>query len=273
MTGGRYDCRVRHAIHLPLFGALADPLAIADIARAAEELGWDGFFVWDHLLSPVAGDWDIADPWIALAGAAAVTERIRLGPMVTPLPRRRVAKLARETVSLDRLSRGRLIVGLGTGRDVWREYSAFGDDGDPRQLGRVLDEGVAVLTALWDGATVHHHGAVIVDGVRIMPGPIQQPRIPVWFGTNRTTGRPVRRAARYDGIFPLGMASAGIARIATAVAEIRGSLDGFDIAVAARPGADLAELQALGATWAVHEFWPGDRPEHVLQVIERGKPG
>lgn len=264
---------MRHAIHVPLFGALADPHAIADIARAAEERGWDGLFVWDHLLSPVAGEWDIADPWISLAGAAMVTERIRLGPMVTPLPRRRVVKLARETVSLDQLSRGRLILGLGTGRDVWREYSAFGDDGDPRHLGQVLDEGAAVLTALWGGESVNHHGALTVDDVRIIPRPVQQPRIPVWFGTNRTTGGPVQRAARYDGIFPLGMAATGIARIAETIQEIRGTLDGFDIAMAARPAADLDRLQAIGATWAVHEFWPGDSPEQVLEVIERGKPG
>lgn len=263
---------MRHAIHLPLFGALADPQAIADIARAAEEMGWDGLFVWDHLLSPVAGEWDIADPWITLAGAAMVTDRIKLGPMVTPLPRRRVIKLARESVTLDRLSSGRLVLGLGTGRDVWREYSAFGDVGDPRQLGQVLDEGVAVLTALWSGERVTHRGAVIVDDVRITPGPVQRPRIPVWFGTNRTAGGPVERAARYDGIFPLGMAAPGIAQIADTVATIRGSLDGFDIAVAAHPGADLDALRAAGATWAVREFWPGDRPDQVLQAIEQGRP-
>jgi alkanesulfonate monooxygenase SsuD/methylene tetrahydromethanopterin reductase-like flavin-dependent oxidoreductase (luciferase family) len=265
---------MRHAIHVPLFGALADPHAFADIARAAEQAGWDGLFVWDHILSPVAGEWEIADPWIALAGAAMVTDRIRLGPMVTPLPRRRVIKLARETVTLDRLSAGRLILGLGTGRDIAaREYSAFGDIGDPRQLGRVLDEGVAVLTALWAGETVTHHGAVIVDDVRVVPGPVQRPRIPLWFGTNRATGRPIERAARYDGIFPLGMGVAGVARIAATIERIRGSREGFDIAVAARPDQDLDDLRAAGATWAVHEFWPGDRPEQVLQLIERAKPG
>ncbi|HEU0191736.1 MAG TPA: LLM class flavin-dependent oxidoreductase [Mycobacterium sp.] len=263
---------MRHAIHLPLFGALADPHAFADIARAAERSGWDGLFVWDHLLSPVAGEWDIADPWIALAAAATVTDRIRLGPMVTPLPRRRVVKLARETVTLDRLSRGRLILGLGTGRDIGREYSAFGDNADLHTLSRVLDEGAAVLTALWAGDTVTHHGDVFVDGVRIIPGPLQQPRIPIWFGTNRSTGRPIERAARYDGIFPHGMDAAGIARIAQTVESIRGSRDGFDIAAAVRADTTLDDLRAAGATWVVHEFWPGDRPDQVLRLIERGKP-
>lgn len=263
---------MRHAIHLPLFGALADPVVIADIACAAEESGFDGLFVWDHLLSPVPGEWEIADPWIVLAAAAMVTDRISLGPMVTPLPRRRVGKLARETVTLDRLSSGRLILGLGTGRDVWREYSAFGDDGDPHRLAQVLDEGAAALTALWSGQTVTHRGAVLVDGVRMIPGPLQQPRIPIWFGTNRTSGGPIERAARYDGIFPLGMDTAGVARIAETVQTVRGDLAGFDIAVAARPDIDLDGLAAIGVTWVVHEFWPGDSPGQVLQLIARGTP-
>ncbi|MBS9532637.1 LLM class flavin-dependent oxidoreductase [Mycobacterium sp. M1] len=268
---------MRHAIHLPLFGALSDPQTIAEIAGVAERTGWDGLFVWDHVLSPVDGEWEISDPWIVMAAAATVTDRIRLGPMVTPLPRRRLIKLARETVTLDRLSRGRLTLGLGTGRDNWREYSAFGDDGDPRHLGRVLDEGAAALTALWSGETVTHRGAVVVDGVRIVPGPVQQPRIPVWFGTNRTAGAPIERAARYDGVFPLGWPSSldadGVARIAAGITAIRGSRDGFDIAVGTRPGqAPEQDLVAAGATWAMHEFWPGDGPEQVLRVVERGTP-
>ena len=263
---------MRHAIHVPLFGTLADPRVIVDIACAAEQAGWDGLFVWDHVLSPVAGDWDIANPWITLAAAATATGRIRLGPMVTPLPRRRVINLARESVTLDRLSSGRLILGLGTGRDVWREYSAFGDDGDPRRLAQALDEGTSALIELWAGKTVTHRGQIVVDGVRISPGPLQQPRIPVWFGTNRTDGGPIGRAARYDGVFPLGMDTTGIARIADTVRSARGNLDGFDIAVAAGPDADFDRLSAAGATWAVREFWPGDSPEKILQTVTRDAP-
>ncbi|MGW4099731.1 LLM class flavin-dependent oxidoreductase [Mycobacterium sp. NPDC004974] len=264
---------MHHAIYVPLFGALSDPSAIADIAAAAEQSGWDGLFVWDHVLSPVEGRWEIADPWIALAAAAMVTDRIRLGPMVTPLPRRRVLKLARETVTLDRLSRGRLILGLGTGGDIAREYSAFGEDCDAHRLSRVLDDGTAVLTALWAGETVTSQGAVVVEDVAAIPAPVQRPRIPLWFGTARTAGRPIDRAARYDGIFPLGADAARVAGIAEAIEQVRGSREGFDIAVAARPGDDLDGLTAAGATWALHAFWPGHRPDQVLRVIGRGAPG
>lgn len=261
---------MRHAIYVPLFGALADPHAIVDLAEAAEQSGWQGFFVWDHVLSPINGDWEIADPWVALAAVATVTDRIHLGPMVTPLPRRRVLKLARETVTVDRLSHGRLILGLGAGGDIGREYSAFDEDTDPQRLARVLDEGTAVLTALWAGHTVRHRGAVVADGVQAIPGPLQHPRIPLWFGTARTTGAPVQRAAQYDGIFPLGATADGIARIAEDVTRSRGTLTGFDIAVAVRPGDDVEALSAAGATWAMHAFWPGHRPDQVMRHIERG---
>lgn len=263
---------MQHAIYLPLFDALADPRALIEIALASEERGWDGLFVWDHVLSPVPGEWEMADPWIGLAAAATATQRIRLGPMVVPLPRRRVLKLARETVTLDRLSGGRLVLGLGTGGDRGREYSAFGEAIDVRRWGRILDEGTAALTELWAGETVTSRGDVIVDGVRIAPGPLQQPRIPIWFGTERTSGRPIERAARYDGVFPLGADLDGIKRIRDRVTEIRGGSVRFDIAVVAERGTDLDALRAAGATWAMHGFWPGHRPEQVLRFIDRGAP-
>lgn len=263
---------MRHAIYLPLFGPLADPHAVVEIACAAEESGWEGLFVWDHVLSPVPGEWDIADPWVVLAAAAAVTRRIALGPMVTPLPRRRLIKLARETVTLDRLSGGRLILGLGAGGDIGREYSAFGDVADARERGRVLDEGAALLVSLWAGDTVDHRGAVVAEHVRAIPGPIQQPHVPLWFGTTRCAGAPITRAARYDGVFPLNVTPDSVARIAKDVAAIRGSRDGFDIAIVARPGDDLEPFRAAGATWAMHAFWPGHRPDQVLRATRRGAP-
>ncbi|WP_225433601.1 LLM class flavin-dependent oxidoreductase [Mycolicibacterium mucogenicum] len=264
---------MHHAIFLPPLGELADPHAIIDIAIAAEESGWGGLFVWDHVLSPIGGDWAIADPWVALAAAAASTSRIRLGPMVTPLPRRRILKLARETATLDRLSRGRLTLGLGTGDDRGREYSAVGENIDARRRGRILDEGVDVLKALWAGKTVTHHGELIVEDVRAVPDGAPKPRIPLWFGTARHDGKPVERAARHDGIFPLTGDASTVAQIADTIEQLRGSREGFDIAVKTKPGTDAAEFAAAGATWAMHAFWPADRPDQVLQVIEAGRPG
>ena len=109
---------VQSGLWLPLFGELSDPRAVTGVAAEAEEAGWHGVFVWDHLYwrEPVR----VGDPWIALAAIATATEEVRLGPMVTPLPRRRPATVARESVTLDRLSRGRLTLGVDIGSDRTR---------------------------------------------------------------------------------------------------------------------------------------------------------
>jgi alkanesulfonate monooxygenase SsuD/methylene tetrahydromethanopterin reductase-like flavin-dependent oxidoreductase (luciferase family) len=94
---------LRSALWLPIFDGLADPAVVARLAAEAEEVGWHGVFVWDHLRwrAPVR---QVADPWITLAAIATATEHLRLGPMITPLARRRPSKVARETATLDRLS-------------------------------------------------------------------------------------------------------------------------------------------------------------------------
>ena len=83
---------MRHAVFVPIFGELADPLVVARLAADAEAAGWDGFFVWDHIAYRQVDD--VADPWVTLAAVACATETLRLGPMVTPLPRRRPLKVA-----------------------------------------------------------------------------------------------------------------------------------------------------------------------------------
>jgi alkanesulfonate monooxygenase SsuD/methylene tetrahydromethanopterin reductase-like flavin-dependent oxidoreductase (luciferase family) len=139
------------SVWLPLFGELADPVVVARLAAEAEQVGWDGFFVWDNVNwhAPVRR---VADAWITLAAAAAATERLRLGPMVVPLARRRPAKVARETATLDLLSGGRLTLGVGLGSDRFGgEFSATGEQTDDRQRGQMLDESLEILTAALAG--------------------------------------------------------------------------------------------------------------------------
>ena len=116
----------------------------------------------------------VADPQIALAAIATATERVRLGPMVTPLARRRPVKVARETATLDVLSGGRLTLGVGLGSDEFgREYSRTGDAVDDRKRAQMLDESLEILRAAWSGETVHHRGEhYVVDGVRFLPRPL-----------------------------------------------------------------------------------------------------
>lgn len=242
---------------------------MVEIGRAAEEHGWDGLFVWDHVLSPLPDPWEISDPWIVLAAIATSTESIRLGTMVTPIARRRIIKLARETVTLDRLSAGRLTLGLGLGGDGGREFSAFGDPTRPGDRAEILDQGVAALTALWAGDMVSSSGRVKVENVQIEPGPVQSPRIPIWFGCKGVNSRPIERAASYDGIYPIEVDMTQVGQIVERIRQLRGSLEGFDVALAARPGVSLSDLELAGGTWAMHAFWPGHRPDQVMRFISR----
>lgn len=250
---------MRHALTIPPYGSLADPAALVDIAVAAEGSGWDAVFLWDHVLRRPEDPQEAADPWIAMAAVAVATERIRIGPMVTPITRRRPIKLARECTTLDHLSGGRLTLGLGLGVDTTRELSAFGEIVDARVRGERLDEGAELLCALWSGEEVDFHGEhFVADHVVVLPRPVQQPRIPMWFAARGGASKPVRRAARYDGLFPIEVDEAQLAAMLDVVRTERGSLDGFDVMV--RPTDDLryARLAALGATWAITGPSPGD---------------
>ncbi len=176
----------RRGLFVAPFDSLADPRTVGDLAAAAEAAGWDGFFVWDHLLygERVTA---IADVWTCCAAVAMRTETLRFGPMVTPLARRRPQVLARQAASLSVLSGGRFVLGLGLGDDWVGEFSAFGDEPDPRARGRMLDEGLEVLTALLSGDLVAHDGAHhTVREVRFRPAPA----VPIWLAGRSATRPP-----------------------------------------------------------------------------------
>jgi alkanesulfonate monooxygenase SsuD/methylene tetrahydromethanopterin reductase-like flavin-dependent oxidoreductase (luciferase family) len=241
------------AVWVPLFDELADPRVAVDLALAAEAAGWDGFFVWDHLRwhEPVLA---ATDPWVTLAAVAARTERLRLGTLVTAAARRRPAKLARETVALDLLSGGRAVLGVGLGSDRFGGvYSLFGDQVDDRVRASMLDEALEVIEAAWTGDPVHHDGEhYLVDGVRFLPRPVRG-SIPVWVAGFPGNARPRRRAARWDGFFPVNLA--GPDQLAEEVAAVTALRDDpaapYDVIAAIRPGSDPAPFVAAGATWCV----------------------
>jgi alkanesulfonate monooxygenase SsuD/methylene tetrahydromethanopterin reductase-like flavin-dependent oxidoreductase (luciferase family) len=269
---------MRSGIFFPPFDALADPVAIARLAAAAEDAGWNGIFIWDHVRwhEPVAA---IADPWITLAAIATATEQIRLGPMVTPLARRRPVKIARETATLDRLSGGRLTLGVGLGDDQFgAEYSKTGEELSPKRRAAMLDEALAILAGAWSGEPISHHGEhYTVDAMRFLPRPIQQPGVPIWVAGFYGKPRPMRRAARYQGFFPIGLTHpdqlAEIVSDLTALRqqETRDPNESFDVIVALSPGEDPAPYGAAGATWSLVEFSPEALSvEHIRAVIHDG---
>jgi alkanesulfonate monooxygenase SsuD/methylene tetrahydromethanopterin reductase-like flavin-dependent oxidoreductase (luciferase family) len=187
---------MRSGLFFAPFEELADPITVASLGAEAEEAGWHGLFVWDHIRwrEPIR---QVADPWITLAAVASATETIRLGTLVTPLARRRPAKVARETATLDRLSGGRLTLGVGLGGDQFAgEFSKTGEQLDDRVRGEMLDEALEILTAAWSGEPVKHRGKhYLVDDVQFHPVPVQRPRVRVWVAAmtetaSRCAGRP-----------------------------------------------------------------------------------
>jgi alkanesulfonate monooxygenase SsuD/methylene tetrahydromethanopterin reductase-like flavin-dependent oxidoreductase (luciferase family) len=263
--------QLRHGLFLPPFDELADPRVLADTARLVEDRGWDGLFLWDHVMRPEVRP--VADPWIALAAIATVTERIRIGPMITPVVRRRPQVLARQTVSLDVLSRGRLVLGMGLGVDSGRELSAFGEVVDVRDRARILDEGAQLLCDLWSGEEVDHRGPHFrAESVTFLPRPVQRPRIPIWFAARSPAHAPLRRAARYDGLFPIEVGPDEIVDMLAFVAAERGGLDGFDVATTDAGGRDPAPFRAAGVTWWMTGIDPPATTEDVVAMAEAGPP-
>ncbi len=270
---------MRFAVNVPPF---AEPEAVVDLAVTAERAGWDAVFLWDHIVIDPAGA-AIVDPWVVLGAIAASTTRIRLGTCVTPLARRRVQVVARATVTLDRLSGGRLVLGVGLGFPP-TEYTAFGEDADPRVLAERLDESLIVLDELWSGETVEHHGRHLdVGPVRFLPRSTQRPRPPVWVACMLPARGGLRRAARWDGIVPMRSDESGItflgpdeiAALCDEVRSRRGSLGGFDVVVNAGPPptASVADFERAGATWwmaSIGEF-PGWFDE-LHEVVAAGPP-
>jgi alkanesulfonate monooxygenase SsuD/methylene tetrahydromethanopterin reductase-like flavin-dependent oxidoreductase (luciferase family) len=193
-----------YAVGVPNVREYADPRLLVELSVEAEAAGWDGVFVWDHIAREEDPSVPATDPWIAIAGMAVRTQRVRLGMMVTPLARRRPWKVARETVALDALSGGRFTLGVGLGGGPQAEFASFGEPADARVRAELLDEGLAILDGLWSGEPFsfqgEHHR---VSGAHFLPRAVQQPRVPVWVAGRWPNRRPFRRAARWDGLFPL----------------------------------------------------------------------
>jgi alkanesulfonate monooxygenase SsuD/methylene tetrahydromethanopterin reductase-like flavin-dependent oxidoreductase (luciferase family) len=251
----------RHGIFVAPFEELSEPRVVADLAARADGRGWDGFFVWDHVgyAPPVRA---LADPWVTLAAVTMATERVTIGPLVTPLPRRRMHQLARETTSIDRLSGGRLVLGVGIGSARTGEFDPerFGEEGDARERGRLLDEGLDRLASYWGG--------------EFEPRPVQRPRIPVWVGVHWPNRRPLRRAALWDGVFPVDLPGPeALTEVVARVRELREPSAGdFEVIVTNPAGTDPEPWIGAGATWCLTGFGSQPTRREVEETIDAREP-
>ena len=278
---------MQFGIYLSNIGEFSNPILLAELAYEAEQVGWDGVFIYDHIGQPN----EAADPWIALAAMAMKTKRVKLGPVVTPVARRRPWKLARETVTLDHLSGGRLILGVGLGYSPG-EFEIFGEQGNPRIRAEKLDEGLSILAGLWSGEPFSFTGKHYqVSDIYFLPRPVQIPRIPVWAcGTWSRKKAPFRRAARWDGIvaiLPPGenrpISPNEVRDIKAYMMHHRTSDNPFDIVVILWSQGNSTETEYLetnkyaeaGVTWWLEDL-STERFSSLQQVrnrLQKGPPG
>jgi alkanesulfonate monooxygenase SsuD/methylene tetrahydromethanopterin reductase-like flavin-dependent oxidoreductase (luciferase family) len=275
----REDVVMRYGFVLPY----GDARTAAEAAAEAEAAEWDGFFVWE----PV---WGI-DAWVCLTAAAMRTERIRLGTMITPLSRMRPWKLASEAATLDQLSGGRVILSVGLGA-VDTGFAAFGEVTDRRTRAELLDEGLEIVCGLWQGQPFRFAGKHYqVEPTNFLPppGPVQQPRIPIWVVGALGSSRSMARVRRFDGLIPSVVSGTEPTRQATAaelheaVGPIRAErMTPFDAIVEGQTSgtdrdaaiAQVAAWIAAGATWWLETLWEaGSGAEGRTAVLERIKQG
>jgi alkanesulfonate monooxygenase SsuD/methylene tetrahydromethanopterin reductase-like flavin-dependent oxidoreductase (luciferase family) len=289
---------MRYGVYVPNFGPYGDARTLADLAYEAEEAGWDGFFLWDQVskttLTPTFDS--MVDPWVALTAIALRTRTIRLGTLVTPLPRRRPWMVARETVSLDHLSYGRLIFGVGAGGGYF-DFEALGEPSDAKTLAALLDESLEVITGLWSGKPYHHEGnAYHIKEAQFLPRPLQSPRIPIWVAGLWPARAPLRRAAHWDGFIPIGrdlpltamLTPEQMLEITRLVASQPGYTVPFEVIHsgitesrdAAHDREIVAAYQQVGVTWWLEKILPErwgswtDWPLEAMRTrIRHGPPG
>jgi len=259
--------RLRLGIDIAPYGELADVRVLGDLAAEAEAAGLDGVFIWDHIMRRPERRLAVADTTVALATIAQRTTRVRFGAMVTPLTRRRPQKFAREAVSLDQLSGGRLVVGVGLGVNSGGELERFGESADERVMAARLDEAIEIIRALWSGREVQHRGTHFrADGVTFTPTPVQ-PSPPIWVAARSARPGPMRRAARADGLIPDVDADA-VPPMLDAIRALRGSLDSFTLVGKGAPGVDPAPWIELGASWLLTEMPEQSTADDVRRAIE-----
>jgi alkanesulfonate monooxygenase SsuD/methylene tetrahydromethanopterin reductase-like flavin-dependent oxidoreductase (luciferase family) len=261
-----------------------DARLVAESAHAAEAAGWDGFFIADCV-------WGV-DPWVSLAAAAMVTERIRLGTMLTPVSRRRPWSLASQTATLDNLSHGRVILAVGLGA-LDTGFAEFGEETDRRTRAELMDEGLAIITGLWRGQPFNFDGKhyhVRETTFYPPPPPTQQPRIPVWVVGAWPSAKSLARVAHWDGLLPAKQSASGgfeavspddLRAMATYLAERRpADAAPLDIIVEGEtPGSDTAAVQAMvqpqseaGATWWLESRWGDGRDAEAQERLRQGPP-
>lgn len=276
-----------YGLYVMNFGEASDARFLCELASEAEDAGWDGFFLTDTVMYHRDGKEPVADSLTVLAAIAVNTKHIRIGTAIASLPRRPPWLVAREAVTIDRLSGGRLTLGVGLGDPPDSEFQAFGQESDPRVRGEKLDEALDILMGLWTGREFSYHGKHYnIDKARFLPTPKQEPRVPIWVGGSWPNKPPFRRAARWDGVIPVKdqatvkLEPRDLLDIMAYVRKQRRSKDPFDIVIIGngKSEQDIETKRKLyeqqGITWWLR-YLPGYRnsQKEMSEQVRKGPPG
>jgi alkanesulfonate monooxygenase SsuD/methylene tetrahydromethanopterin reductase-like flavin-dependent oxidoreductase (luciferase family) len=268
---------MKYGVNLP---NMTDPVTLVDLAVTAEAAGWDGVFLWDHLVYADTVDLPVMDPWVVLGAIAGATKRVRLGTMITPIARRRPWHVAKEVATLDHLSAGRAVLGVGLGWPALEDFARFGDRSDDRLRAEMLDEGLDLIDELWSGERVRFDGDHFQVEATMQPPPVQQPRPPVWIAGMWPNRRPFERAARWDGVVPRAAAAEDgppllrpddVRAVLAEIARHRVTTGAFDVVVNAHWEHTAAEYEDAGVTWLITS-WDAE-PGWVDQLRPRIEQG
>lgn len=274
------ESSLRFGVYLPPFGPFGDPTVLVDLAIRAEAAGWDGVFLWDHIVSDAM---PIADSWTTLAAIAQATQHLLLGPTITPLSRRRPWVVARHGSTVSRLSGGRLILGAGVGSDESGDFSRFGEPTGLRTRSALLEEGLDIVRAMWSGQPYRHNGPhykISLEGTAPEPH-----AIPIWMASSTGNPQVIRRAATCDGIFPHAdhtLTPEDVADLMTALQRAgRRTERPYDVAIAGNASSaweepkniDLEGLAQAGVTWWMESLIHFDPLQLSLDVVDAGPPG
>jgi alkanesulfonate monooxygenase SsuD/methylene tetrahydromethanopterin reductase-like flavin-dependent oxidoreductase (luciferase family) len=260
---------MRFAVNLPPF---TDACTLVDLAVDAEAAGWDCVQVWDHLQWDTSHGLPVHDPWALLSAMAVRTERVLLGPCVTPLARRRPWVVAKQLVTLDHLSGGRAVLGVGLGEPPDADFGDLGDPADPKERAVLLDDGLDLLAKLVTGERVSHRGPRFTVDAHLRPAPVQRPRPRIFVAGWVPNRRPLARALRWDGFFPIGRDLATPDELGSYLDGVDRP-DGWELWATLTPGHTVAEFEAVGVDWLVEGAWPvGDWVDELRERIAAGPP-
>ena len=273
--------KVKFGIYIANHGITSNPQDYVKLAKSAEENGWEGFFLWDHVFLPWSPDVHVLDSWSMLAAIATQTNTLTLGTTVTPLARRRPMVIARQAITIDRLSNGKFILGVGLGGT--EELKVLGEEENPKVRGEMLDESLEILKGLWSGKPFTYDGKhyKIKEPVTFQPAS----DIKIWVGGFWPNKKPFRRAAKYDGIFPLKVGHdpsiyiEDYQEIKSYIGKYRKSMESFDLVKSIYTIKDkehdvyIHDFIDFGVAWLLEAFWSERCSlKEIQKRIEQGPP-